>query len=870
MKVQFFSVLLTFFVLGASGAVQETVLIHNGVSKARIELPGMEPPPEDDIFSVGRVKFAERLAFYLEKSTGVRLPVGKGSDAGSTARILLKTESGTMDPEGFRIEFPDERTISITGGSLRGLEYGVSDFLERYVGVRWLFPGELGTEIPHRTSISVPRKEIISAPSFRRRFLAGGSHRDAVSAVYYHWMVANRGDFHKRMNTSHNLWALIPPKIYEESHPEFYPVKNGKRYFPKEGEVIWYQPCLTAPGIVEAALSRIPKDAKVLSLTVNDGGRHCECARCLARDGSAKNYLGLPDRSGSYLDFCIAVAKKRPGTLFGFSAYSDVAEPPKGMKLPSNLVPEITQETLYWLDPERRTFSFELLDRWNQTASGPLGWYDYLYGGCYALPRITPRLAAENLKILYSRNVRYLSGEYFPEGNWQDAVKIYVWLKTAWDVGTDPEALIDDWCRTAVGPKAAEPLKKYFERIEQFWRSEALQKTPYFSRFATYLNWGDATFLDAMPESMVAECEALLNETVEKSENTPRAEYFRNEFLKLKSKLLLYKKNQNLREKTASLHFDCPVFNNDFNVPGSSWGTWKEAAAKGRFFRDETGGCGGTSAIAIDASGSQRLGMCYMTYVPAQRGKLYRVSAWTSFHQMDVGAKISFDVRWIKDGKWLDSGFNRSEVRTATEQPGEWEKTVIPIYAPDDDGLTMVLLFGIGQSAAGVARLDDVSVETVNYTEAELRDWQSLKFDTVIFRENFNSPNIVWVRSGNTSDLSRRENSGIDNSPCLEVAKGSFLNFIPVPGGKKLRFRGKYRGGEPVVTVKFQDSKPSWLSESFTLSSCFPASDQWTEFVVYVNSPTVEGLKIVPFLSKTTNSSAVLFDDIEIATESPR
>lgn len=263
---------LLFCVCSLSGILlsAQTVIVEHGKPQAWIKLPSRAIENPDPIFPVSGLESAQILRDYIKKATGAEVSIDKGEE--SVNKIELHTEDGTMDPEGFRIEFPDEKRIVITGGSARGLEYGVYEFLERYAGVRWLFPGELGTEIPKRNHLIVPRKNIKMEPSFYRRFLAGGMHTKEPARTYYHWMVFNRGNFHSRLNATHYISHLVSPKKYAKTNPEFFPILDGKRFIPNPSEVRWWQPCFTAPGIVDAALSHIPKNIKVLQIGVNDGG----------------------------------------------------------------------------------------------------------------------------------------------------------------------------------------------------------------------------------------------------------------------------------------------------------------------------------------------------------------------------------------------------------------------------------------------------------------------------------------------------------------------------------------------------------------------------------------------------------------------
>ena len=55
-----------------------------------------------------------------------------------------------LKPEGFVIAFPDSANVIVLGKDDNGTRHGVYEFLETFVGVRWLFPGPFGEHVPSR------------------------------------------------------------------------------------------------------------------------------------------------------------------------------------------------------------------------------------------------------------------------------------------------------------------------------------------------------------------------------------------------------------------------------------------------------------------------------------------------------------------------------------------------------------------------------------------------------------------------------------------------------------------------------------------------------------------------------------------------
>ena len=127
------------------------------------------------------------LRDHITESSGARLDVA--TTAPKTGNVIyvgtgpwvdtFKVKQQKLDDDGFEILFPDARSMLILGSSDWGTEFGIYEFLERYVGVRWLIPGREGTHIPQRGTIEAPMVDIREEPAFfdRRLGRLGAFHR---------------------------------------------------------------------------------------------------------------------------------------------------------------------------------------------------------------------------------------------------------------------------------------------------------------------------------------------------------------------------------------------------------------------------------------------------------------------------------------------------------------------------------------------------------------------------------------------------------------------------------------------------------------------------------------------------------------------
>ncbi len=523
------------------------------------------------------------LADYIQKSTSVRLEIVKEPDAGGAMVALhcgatayvkgLDLGTEKMDPDGFVIAMPDLRHVVLVGSSATGQMYAVYEFLERYVGVRWLFPGESGEHVPAGNSLTIPASEVREQPSFEQRLLSGLDLQERPESRGEQALWAGRNRMRERLEFHHNLWRLFPPEKYFATHPEFFPLLDGRRFKPQpapgesgerdERAQVFWQPCFTAAGLADEALRNIeaffeqnPR-ATSYSLGINDGGGHCECPACLAHDGGRTNPLGLRDASPAYYAWCNDVARRVsrrfPGKKFGLLAYAGVYSPAPGLRLDEHLVPFITYDRMKWVDPGIERKGHALSEEW-ASAAAVLGWYDYSYGGLfYTAPRVYFHKLAEYLRYGYEHGVRYYYAEAYPSADWNEGPKLYLLLKLLWNPYRDVDALLADWYRAAVGPIAAPDLAEYFSFWEEFW-TKRVPGTVWFRNNGDgqFLDFSDDAYLEALKPEDLVRCETLLAKVVAaaagKTERA-RAQHFYNGFMARKTELQKGLLSQATREK---------------------------------------------------------------------------------------------------------------------------------------------------------------------------------------------------------------------------------------------------------------------------------------------------------------------------------
>ena len=475
---------------------------------------------------------AQMLQQYIAKSTGATLPISTSAKEG-IALYVGKTpfvaqqnlDLQHLDEDGFVLRSVDDKHFIIVGGSDWGTEFGVYDFLERYVGVRWLMPTEIGESVPKHATLQLPQANVREEPIYLSRRLSP-LDIDGDTPVD-RWARFNRA--RGRIEFHHGLNRLIPASKYAKTHPEFYPMINGKRYLPQNDADYAWQPNFSAPGIVDAAVNEIDQyfqahpDKSSYSLGMNDSHNFDESSASKARRNGKTNFLGQEDVSQDYFLWANAVVAKvllqHPGKLFGTMAYHNIAEPPANMEINKAIVPFITYERLRWQNPELRAASENLTERWAQKVPA-VGWYDYDYGINYQLPRVWFHLMQDYLSWGAAHHVKHYYGELYP--NFGTGPKSWVLEKLLWNPNQNVDALLDDWYQNAAGKAAAPKLKAYYAIWEKFWTQD-IQHSSWLRDTGQWLDFSaNPSYLNDVPPSYLTESDRLMDEALKLADTPER------------------------------------------------------------------------------------------------------------------------------------------------------------------------------------------------------------------------------------------------------------------------------------------------------------------------------------------------------------
>jgi len=421
----------------------------------------------------------KNLQAYVEKSTGrkLQLVAEKGYQPGAMplaifvgdtakARELFGEKLKTLDADAYIVHIAPSFVV------LAGSPYAEWDFLRTHLGIESYVPNELFTVVPKHEKVLVPAGTRVEEPVFLSRgFSALNTSQWLRGHPPIPWRIASG---HGRYKFHHNIHSFIPVAEFGKDHPEYFPMVGGKRSIISTSA--GPGPCISNPEVVQIVIRKcrefFDKNPKELciSLGMTDGG-YCECPACKAMDGPSLEINGRTSaKSNRYYAFLNQVAKaireSHPGKFIGTLGYAGADLPPT-FPVERNLIVYMCYNRANWVNPEDKKADLALIDAWMERLDR-IGIYEYLYGLGYSVPRLYTHRLADMLR--YVGNKKPLSGLYAEiySHHGLDGPKAWLTERLLWNPNQDVDQLLAQWSAACFGP-AAEPMRQYFDLLEQTW-----------------------------------------------------------------------------------------------------------------------------------------------------------------------------------------------------------------------------------------------------------------------------------------------------------------------------------------------------------------------------------------------------------------
>ena len=323
---------------------------------------------------------AAELADYLSKSGGTRPEIvaeSKAPESGMKSRLFvgpckatlaLLKENPLAEELIVRTRGEDLHLIggdlSVGGMPCRGTLYAVYDFLEREIGVRWLFPGELGEVVPRHRDLVLPAIDRRERPRIEKRKIRNQAltREDTFAPLLESWGItveawkaahpeAVYGPWFSRMRLgmrvdidgghAYSGWW----EKYGNAHPEWFALqpdgtrtqKPVRERLCKSNPALWDE-------IARVKIEEFRANPKLLTASIcpNDGGANqfCVCEACRALDQPGGTTASLSDRVFTfYNEIATRVAREMPDRGLVAYAYSVYRDPPVRVRaLSPNLI----------------------------------------------------------------------------------------------------------------------------------------------------------------------------------------------------------------------------------------------------------------------------------------------------------------------------------------------------------------------------------------------------------------------------------------------------------------------------------------------------------------------------------------------------
>lgn len=392
----------------------------------------------------------------------------------------------------------------------RGTLFGVYDFLERFAGVRFYFPGEMGTIVPKHETLKVPAMDILSNPDFTARRvsansgvdLEGRDEKNPASRPF-----KNLNCYRLRFETKytpccHSLERLGYQKRFAKEHPEYLALdKSGKR-ITDPNSTYAENLCLTSKGFrdelykdAEAFLTG--KSAKSRNIEIKYGQvwdpsafqpgyfnimckdwfLPCQCEECQKYYQGKKysNYFDSPGSGQLYWELVADIAGRlQKNGIDGrvtAMAYAHTKKLPS-VSLPSNVMVMVSVTGPWSMGAHKvKDFDDSVIKGWTKKIGGKVWLWNAMYKYSKLqipdVPQITPKAVGEYYKEekdnIFGAFVESETDKFI-----YNYLNYYVFAKVAWDNSTDVDALLKEHYRLMFG-KAAEQMEKVYNIFEEKW-----------------------------------------------------------------------------------------------------------------------------------------------------------------------------------------------------------------------------------------------------------------------------------------------------------------------------------------------------------------------------------------------------------------
>lgn len=505
-------------------ATADVEIVSEGRPRATIVIAG-KPTPTEKLA-------ADELQWHIEKMSGASLPIASEAAEGMAAiyigrmasAVNVKTDGLTLEhyrvvtgPDWVAIAGRDASRSERVSDPLAietvqpGTLFGVYHLLDNVLGVRWLWPGEDGTFVPKRSTVTIPSLAVADGPKLLQRQLRHSRSRRRRQKFFgkIDGLVMADDRASDRLEREELLWLRRQRmgrrvqfafghaftrwwKQYGETHLEYFATLHSRKQpFPNEERP---KLCVSNPAVTDQIVADWKERGAQSHLRAcpNDSRAYCTCANCRKWDLPIETTPENVDQSVltyRYVKFwkilAEQVAEINPDVYVCGYAYSNYRRPPEGVKLPPNVIlgyvggmgDEAKQEWQKWADS-----GVKLYFRPNWFHSGHNAFYLPLHE------------AGEFMKFAHASTMLgtdfdSLIGHYATQGAWY-----YMVARAQARPELSVEAIIEEYC-DGFGP-AASLVRRYLD----YWERHTAHYREQIKEHSERFRGGSRAALRLMPQ----------------------------------------------------------------------------------------------------------------------------------------------------------------------------------------------------------------------------------------------------------------------------------------------------------------------------------------------------------------------------------
>lgn len=445
---------------------------------------------------------SRELPDAIEATTGAKLERVRDMPAADQPAIIVGDcpasraagiDAADIPIEGFVIKTAANRvfivgsTKPVEHADNEGLAWGIADFLERLVGVRWYWPlAHHGRSVIKTDTLRVEPVHYTDAPAYRMRVGWPPAHRGTPFGTL------RAHELYQRLRSG-NSWphqiAVHWPRVsewyevYGESRPEIFAIRSdGSR---NRGMFCYGDPATVETFVQNIAL-HYKGDAdghktsfirgRTISVSPPDQAVQCRCADCQALlEPSQASQFATASRLMADFTRRLAekVEKRWPEMTVLYQPYSNYTLAPDIADMPDNVEVQLCgmPGLAMYKEPEVWAEFQGNIDRWAALTTGKVQTWDY---PCWPTDRTrAPYQYPGVLQKFYRHNRDKLVGSFLngtiDTDEWvSQHITMYLWMKLLWDPEIDVDAVMKAFSERMFAD-AADPVHDILTILTERW-----------------------------------------------------------------------------------------------------------------------------------------------------------------------------------------------------------------------------------------------------------------------------------------------------------------------------------------------------------------------------------------------------------------